>query len=62
MSDRLKIITTTAVVLAVIPTLAILTAIWPWVLVAVMGTIAAVFIGVVIVGFILELTDWRWDE
>lgn len=62
MSDRLKIIATTAVVVAIITTIGVLTAIWPWVLVAVMGTIAAVFIGVVIVGFIVELTDWRWDE
>lgn len=62
MSDRLKIIATTVVVLAIFTTIGVLTAIWPWVLVAVMFTIAAVFIGVVIVGVIVEFTGWRWDE
>lgn len=62
MSDRAKIVATTAAVLAIITTIGVLTAIWPWVLVAVMGTIAAVFIGVVVAGFIVELTDWRWDK
>ncbi len=62
MSDRVKIVATTAATLATISIIGVLTAIWPWMLVAVMGTIAVVFIVVVVTGVIMEFTDWRWDK
>ena len=62
MSDRVKIVAMVSTVLVIVATIAVLTVVWPWVLVAVMGTTAGVFIVIVVAGFVMEFTDWRWRK